>query len=121
MLLSRFDHDNLGVVPAFHVLGLSDPLRGYCLRMMQNFVADFIFIQTIDELFWYFHYNSKSNLSLPRKISTLQKLARSHGTPESSALLPATEKSGQRRTGRQARNSFTMVAVILTHIARFGT
>src|SRR5439155_19260779 len=44
----------------------------------------------------------------PRTISTLQKLARSHGTPESSALLPATEKSGQRRTGRQARNSFTM-------------
>src|SRR5207249_6731792 len=70
MLISGFDHDNFGVVPAFHVLGLSDPLRGYCLRMMQNFVANFIFIQTIDELLWYLHNPLRGKLPLSRAIST---------------------------------------------------
>src|SRR5262249_36632208 len=55
MLLSGFDHDHFGVMPTLHMLGLGDSLRGYCLRMMQNLVRDFVFIQTIDQLLWYFH------------------------------------------------------------------
>ena len=54
VLLSGFYHDNLRVVSTFYVLGLSDSLRGNGFRMMQNLVADFAFVQTIDELFWYF-------------------------------------------------------------------
>src|SRR5438128_1632753 len=52
------------------MLGLGDPLRGYGLRMMQNFVTDFAFVQTIDELQWYFHNWLRCTLSLSRAIST---------------------------------------------------
>ena len=52
------------------MLGLGDPLRGYGLRMMQNFVTDFAFVQTIDELQWYFHNWLRCKLSLSRAIST---------------------------------------------------
>jgi hypothetical protein len=45
-------------------------LRGYGLRMMQNFVTDFAFVQTIDELQWYFHNWLRCKLSLSRAIST---------------------------------------------------
>ena len=49
MLLSGFYHDNLGMVPAFHVLGLGDSLRGNSFWMVQSLVADFAFVQTVDE------------------------------------------------------------------------
>ena len=42
------------MVPGFHVLGLGDPLRGNGFRMMQNLVVNFAFVQTINQLFWYF-------------------------------------------------------------------
>jgi hypothetical protein len=44
MLVSRFYHDDLGMMPAFHVLGLRDSLRSDCLGMMQNFVLHFVFV-----------------------------------------------------------------------------
>jgi hypothetical protein len=49
MLLSGFYHDNLGMVPAFDVLGLGDPLRGNSFWMVQSLVADFALVQTVDE------------------------------------------------------------------------
>jgi len=52
--VSGFYHDNLGMVPGFHVLGFGDPLRGNDFRMMQNLVVNFAFVQTINQLFWYF-------------------------------------------------------------------
>src|SRR6266566_7968362 len=55
MLLSRLDHDHFGMMPAFDVLGLGDALRRHCLGMVQCFVTHFVFIQTIDQSFWYFH------------------------------------------------------------------
>ena len=54
VLVSGFYHYNLGMAPAFHVFGLGDPLRGNGFRMMQNLVVDFIFLQAINELLWYF-------------------------------------------------------------------
>ena len=42
------------MVPGFHVLGFGDPLRGNDFRMMQNLVVNFAFVQTINQLFWYF-------------------------------------------------------------------
>jgi hypothetical protein len=41
MLASGFYHNDLGMVLAFDVLGLSDRLRGECLRMMKDLVPDF--------------------------------------------------------------------------------
>src|SRR5437867_10675367 len=55
MLVSRFYHDDLGMMPAFHMLGLRESLRGYCFRMMQDFVVHLVFLQTIDQSFWDFH------------------------------------------------------------------
>src|SRR5438046_5829162 len=55
MLVSRFYHDDLGVMPAFHMLGLRESLRSYCFRMMQDFVVHLVFLQTIDQSFWDFH------------------------------------------------------------------
>ena len=55
MLASGFYHDDLRMMPSFHVLGLGDPLRGNGFRMMQNLVADFVFVETINESFRYFH------------------------------------------------------------------
>src|SRR5437016_14323419 len=54
VLVSGFYHYNLGMAPAFHVFGLGAPLRGNGFRMMQNLVVDFIFLQAINELLWYF-------------------------------------------------------------------
>jgi hypothetical protein len=55
VLFSGFYHHNLCMVPRFHVLGLGDPLCRNSFGMMQNFVPDFAFVQTIDELLWYLH------------------------------------------------------------------
>src|SRR5207253_9912835 len=55
MLASGFYHDDLRMMPSFHVLGLGDPLRSNGFRMMQNLVADFVFVETINESFRYFH------------------------------------------------------------------
>src|SRR5213080_1307272 len=74
MLLARFDYNNLRMMAAFDVLGLSDPLGGHSLRMMQNLVANLVIIQTIDELFWYFHKRLQCKLSLPGTISTFRNL-----------------------------------------------
>ncbi len=49
------------------MLGLGDPLRGYGLRMMQNFVTDFAFVQTIEELQWYFHNWLDANYHFPAR------------------------------------------------------
>src|SRR5438094_2728401 len=63
------------MVPAFHMLGLGDPLRGYCFRMMQNLVSHFVFVQAVDELLWYFHSRPSMEsyhfpaLSLASKLS----------------------------------------------------
>src|SRR5207237_443837 len=46
---------NLGLVPAFHMLGLGDPLRGNGLRVVQDLIAGFAFVQTIDDSLGYFH------------------------------------------------------------------
>ncbi len=54
MLVSGFYHYNLGMAPTFHMFGLGDPLRSNSFRMMQNLVVDFIFLQAINELLWYF-------------------------------------------------------------------
>jgi len=44
-------------------------LRGYGLRMMQNFVTDLVFIQTIDELHWYFRNQlPKESITFPRYL-----------------------------------------------------
>src|SRR6266481_2971827 len=55
MFASGFYHDDFRMMPGFHMLGLGDPLRGNGFRMMQNLVADFVFIETIKESFRYFH------------------------------------------------------------------
>ena len=55
MLVDRFNHDHFGMMPAFHVLGLGDSLRGYSLGMAQNLIRNFVCIQTLDQLLWYFH------------------------------------------------------------------
>ena len=59
-------------MPGFHVLGLGDPLRRNGFGMMQNFVTNLVVIQTIDELFRYFHERLQWKLSLSRAISTFQ-------------------------------------------------
>ena len=66
MLASGFYHNNLRVVSGFHMLGLGDPLRGDSFRMMQNLIADFVFVQTINESFRYFHQQP------PMQIITFQ-------------------------------------------------
>jgi hypothetical protein len=43
------------MMPGFYVLGLGDPLRGNGFRMMQNLVTDFVFVETINKSFRYFH------------------------------------------------------------------
>jgi hypothetical protein len=42
-------------MPTFDVFCLRDPLCRYCLGVAQDFVLRFALIQTIDELFRYFH------------------------------------------------------------------
>src|SRR5213083_899609 len=53
VLLSRFYHDDLGMMPALHMLGLGESLCSYRLRMMQDFVLHLAVIQTIDQSLWY--------------------------------------------------------------------
>src|SRR5438034_818321 len=66
MPASGFYDDDLRMMPSFHVLRLGDPLRGNGFRMMQNLVADFVFVETINESFRYFHEQS------PIQIITFQ-------------------------------------------------
>jgi len=44
---------------ALDVLGLGDSLRRYCLGMAKNLIRNFVFIQTLDQLLWYFHAGSE--------------------------------------------------------------
>src|SRR4030095_5963493 len=76
MLVARFDHDHFGMMPTFHVLGLGGSLRGYCLWMPQNLIGDFVFIQTLDQLLWYFHNRLLKKVSLSDAISTLYTAAK---------------------------------------------
>jgi hypothetical protein len=76
MFVARFDHDHLGVMATLHVLCLSYSLRGYCLWMTQNLIGDFVFIQTLDQLFWYFHNWLLKKVSLSDAISTLYTAAK---------------------------------------------
>jgi hypothetical protein len=55
MVASGFYHDDLRMMPGFHMLGLGDSLRGNSFWMLQNLVADFVFVETINESFRYFH------------------------------------------------------------------
>src|SRR5215831_11401530 len=73
MLVSRFCHDDLGMMPAFHMLGLRDSLRRDRLRVRQDLVLHFVFIQTIDQSFWYFHNRLRlGKYHLPGAISTVR-------------------------------------------------
>jgi hypothetical protein len=50
---------------SFHVFGLRDSLRSDRLGVMQDFVLRLVFVQTIDQPFWYFHDQSpRGKLSL---------------------------------------------------------
>jgi hypothetical protein len=55
MRVSSFDYNHFGMMPAFHVLGLGDSLRRHSLGMLQNLVANFVIIQTLDQSPWHFH------------------------------------------------------------------
>jgi len=55
VLIAGFYHNDFRMVPGFDVLSFGDPLRGDGLGMMQNLVANFAFVQTIDELLGNFH------------------------------------------------------------------
>jgi hypothetical protein len=48
-------HDDFGMTPSFHMLGLRDGLGGKRLRMMQDFVGYFALIQKVGDRFWYRH------------------------------------------------------------------
>src|SRR6266516_6876608 len=61
------------MVAGFHMLGLGDPLRGDGFRMMQNLVADFAFVQKIDELFWDFHERLRSRTSGDHTIFAMKR------------------------------------------------
>src|SRR5215471_7687607 len=73
MLIASFYHYHFGLMPAFDMLGLGDPLRSYRFWMMQDFVLHFVFIQTIDQLSCYFHRHLRWKVSLSRAISTIRK------------------------------------------------
>ena len=69
VLLSGFYHDDLGMMPGFHVLGLGDPLCRDSFGMMQNLVTNLIVVQTIDKLFWYFHERLQmETITFPRYL-----------------------------------------------------
>src|SRR5436190_13633713 len=55
VLFSRFYHYDFGMTPPFHMLGLSDSLRGNGFRMAQNFVTGLVLVQTINQPFRHFH------------------------------------------------------------------
>ena len=74
MLVARFDYHHFGVMPAFHVLGVGNSLRGYCLRMMKNLIRDFVFAQTLDQLLWNFHNRLRSKgITFPSDLDSLKK------------------------------------------------
>src|SRR5262252_4609413 len=73
MLVARFDHDHLGMMPALHMPRLGDSLRSDCLGMLQNLIRHFVSVQTIDQLRWYLHNRLRKKLSLSRVISTVSK------------------------------------------------
>src|SRR5438094_2183533 len=93
VLLARFYYDNLRMVPAFHVLGLGDPLGGHGFGMMQNLVADFIFIQTIDELFWYFHEQLQWETITSTDDLYFRVTVSTRGKPRSSLLSLAKNRA----------------------------
>jgi hypothetical protein len=61
------------MVPGFHMLGLGDPLRGNGFGMMQNLVADFAFVQKIDELLWNFHERLRCKTSGDHTIFAMKR------------------------------------------------
>lgn len=42
------------MIPALNVFSLGDPLGGNGFRMMQDLKANFVVVQAIGQLFWYF-------------------------------------------------------------------
>src|SRR5882762_6008 len=87
MLIARFDHDYLGMMPALHMLRLGDSSRSDCLRMMQNLIRHFASGQTVDQLLWYFHNRLRKKVSLSGVISTL-----SEKQVDTAAKLPRSER-----------------------------
>jgi len=83
------------MMPGFHVLGLGDPLRGNSFRMMQNLVTDFVFVETINESFRYFHKQP------PMQIITFQGDLYS---PD-----PAQDSDGGGRTRKCAVRNASMI------------
>ena len=73
MLLSRFDHHNLGVVPAFHMLGLGYPLCRYGLRIMQDFVPHLISFKQSISRFGISIAESAANYHFSGLISTFHQ------------------------------------------------
>jgi hypothetical protein len=55
MLIARFQYHHFRLMPALDVLGLRDALRRDRFGVVQDFVLHFVLIQTIDQLFRYFH------------------------------------------------------------------
>src|SRR5437763_9220408 len=105
MLASGFYHDDLRMMPGFHVLGLGDPLRGNRFRMMQNLVADFVFVETINESFRYFHTQP------PMQIITFQgdlyfpdpaqDLTEANGREIAQSATPRRSNTAEKATARE--------------------
>jgi len=70
VLVSRFYHDDLGMMPAFHMLGLRDSLRTDCLGMMQNLILHLVFFKHSISRFGISIACSKRKVSLSCVIST---------------------------------------------------
>jgi hypothetical protein len=64
VLVSRFDHYDLGMVPSFHMLGLRNSLRSDRLRMLQDFITHLVLIQTVDQSLRYFHEQPPRNKTI---------------------------------------------------------
>jgi hypothetical protein len=56
------------------MLGLGDPLCSDGFGMMQNLVADFAIVQTIDELLWNFHDRLRCKTSGDHTIFAMNRL-----------------------------------------------
>ena len=97
-------------MPRLYVLGLGDPLCRNGFGMLQNFVTDFVLVQTIDELLWNFHNRLRSKLSLSRAISTSKTRAGKHRSGPSHSrveqFLP--ENNGTPPQTRRRANNLCM-------------
>src|SRR5438552_19055090 len=62
------------MMTTFHVLRLSDSLRGYRLGMMQYLLRDFVFVYTLDQLLGYLHNRLRRKVSRSHLISTRSKV-----------------------------------------------